>query len=492
MDTAAIIKAPVMAVSTEAGFTIEVITDTGAEVSIISDRIARAIGVRVVKTISGANQVDKMPLNVQGMITIPVTHGRFTWVFNALVCSGVGDVCIGGNPFLCQGITPLPSKRCILLESNQDSLRIPWRPELGNNNCQNFTSVGLWRTEESCTIFPGDFLQVKAPPTIAMLGDVRVFISPRNSKAKMTFMDENRIEETMFPLPGFTHVIDGNVMLPNTSNFPVIISKNLQLADVRMVSDRPFVGPTSVTEQFYPRPRPQVPVNQCDKIQLDPDNILSPSEQKVFQDVIYQFKSCFTSKLGRYNGELGNMDARVVMNNNKIEPPSFPFRKVNQPEALNKKQQEVMDAMEADGILVRPEDVGIVPTHVHPSFMVPKMDDGNFTGEYRLVTGLSSLSPFLKPVRVPLPTIEEAFRKLAKWKFLIMADLKSWHWQIPLSRDSMRFFGTASPYGGLRLYAMQPMGYLNATENADLVIQSVLNPAIRQGKCVRIADNLFT
>ena len=116
-----------------------------------------------------------------------------------------------------------------------------------------------------------------------------------------------------------------------------------------------------------------------------------------------------------------------------------------------------MDVMEADGILVRPEDVGIVPTHVHPSFMVPKMDDGNFTGEYRLVTGLSSLSPFLKPVRVPLPTIEEAFRKLGKWQFVIMADLKSWHWQIPISKDSMRFFGTATPYGGLRLYAVQPM-----------------------------------
>ena len=95
--------------------------------------------------------------------------------------------------------------------------------------------------------------------------------------------------------------------------------------------------PTNVIEQFYPRPRPQVPVNQCDKIQLDPDNILSPGERKLFQDVIHQFRNSFTSKLGRYNSELGILDARVVMNTNKIEPPSFPFRKVNQPEALNKK-----------------------------------------------------------------------------------------------------------------------------------------------------------
>ena len=497
VNSAAIIKAPVIALNTDTGFSFEVIADTGAEVNIISDRVVKDLGLKIVKTTSGANQVDKMPLNVIGMITMPVTHGQFYWVFNALVCSGVGDVCIGGNPLLCQGITPLPSKRCIELEANQEKVKIPWRPELldnlqSKNIVQNSSNIGLLRSDSSCTIFPGESLQVKVPPTISALGDVKIFISPRVSKAKIAFIDDNRFEEALFPLPGFSHVIDGHVMLPNPSSFPVNVSKNQQLADIRIVSNTAAVNPTSVTEQFYPRPKPRIPENQCDKILLDPDNILSSEERKLFQNVIQKFQKSFTSKLGRYNGELGNLDAKVVMNNNQIEPPSFPFRKVNQPEALNRKQQEVMDAMEADGILVRPEDVGIVPTHVHPSFMVPKMDDGNFTGEYRLVTGLSSLSPFLKPVRVPLPTIEEAFRKLAKWQFIIMADLKSWHWQIPISKDSMRFFGTATPYGGLRIYAVQPMGYLNSTENADLVIQSVLNPAIQKGKCVRIADNLFT
>ena len=120
-----------------------------------------------------------------------------------------------------------------------------------DKSCQNFANVGLLRTEENSTIFPGDFLKIKAPPTIAMLGDVKVFISPRNSKAKMIFMNENRMEETIFPLPGFTHVVDGHVMLPNSSNFPVNISKNQQLADIRIVSNYPSVRHTTATEQFY-------------------------------------------------------------------------------------------------------------------------------------------------------------------------------------------------------------------------------------------------
>ena len=126
MNSAAIIKAPVIAVNTDTGFSFEVIADTGAEVNIVSDRVVKNLGLKIVKTSSGANQVDRMPLNVIGMITIPVAHGQFSWVFNALVCSGVGDVCIGGNPLLCQGITPLPSKRCIELEANREKVKTSW------------------------------------------------------------------------------------------------------------------------------------------------------------------------------------------------------------------------------------------------------------------------------------------------------------------------------------------------------------------------------
>ena len=128
-------------------------------------------------------------------------------------------------------------------------------------------------------------------------------------------------------------------------------------------------------------------------------------------------------------------------------------------------------------------------THVHPSFLVPKMEDGRPTGEYRLVTNLQSLSPYIKPTRIPLPTIDDAFRKLGKWKQIILLDLRSWHWQIPMSKSSMRYLGTST--GGDRVYAVQPQGYLNATENSDRVIQRVLEPAVRQKECLRMADNII-
>ena len=36
------------------------------------------------------------------------------------------------------------------------------------------------------------------------------------------------------------------------------------------------------------------------------------------------------------------------------------------------------------------------------------------------------------------------------------------------------------------------MGYLNANENADRVIQRVLQPVMTEGKAARIADNMIT
>ena len=159
-------------------------------------------------------------------------------------------------------------------------------------------------------------------------------------------------------------------------------------------------------------------------------------------------------------------------------------------EKLDDIKQNIIDQMEADGILVRPEDVGVNLSHVHPSFLVPKMEDGRSTGEYSLVTNRQSLSPYIKPTRIPLPTIDDAFRKLDKWKQIILLDLRSWHWQIHMSKSSMRYLGTSAPYGGDRVYAVQPQGY-NATENSDRVIQRVLEPAVRQKKCLKMADNII-
>ena len=85
VDHTMIVKASMMAVCTMAGHTFEIVADTCAEVNIISEEIVKVVGAKVDKTRTGANQVNKDPLNVIGMVMMEVFHGDYQWTFNALV-----------------------------------------------------------------------------------------------------------------------------------------------------------------------------------------------------------------------------------------------------------------------------------------------------------------------------------------------------------------------------------------------------------------------
>ena len=459
----------------------------------------------MLETSSKAVQVDKSPLRSVGRISISLSNADDSWLFDALVCTDIGDVVIAGNPFLAQGINPITYKNITEIVSSDGTIRtIPWRPV---KSLPAKPMISLLRIPQKVTVYPDEFLDIPVSPEMVRFESSEILLLPRmQSKAKMLNISLptkpvltdgsseshpetwSSYEFVPFPPPQFSHIVGGKIRILNPSPLPITVNKNDQIADIRLVTDQ---DPIQFDQSLYPKPKPSIGVSEVAKICCDPDNQLTKTEQDLFTEINHRYSSIFSSKLGRYNGSLGNLNARIILNNDAIDPPSFPCKKIIQTEKLEDMKQDIMDQMEADGILVRPEDVGVTLTHVHPSFLVPKMDDGVPTGEYRLVTNLQSLSPYIKPTRIPLPTIDDAFRQLGKWKFIIHLDLRSWHWQIPMQKSSMRYLGTSTPYGGDRVYAVQPQGYLNATENSDRVIQKVLEPALRQKKCIRMADNMI-
>ena len=494
-------------------FSVPVVLDTGAENNVIGDITCRRLGLTVLKTCSQAQQVDKSPLKSVGRIVITLENGGDSWTYDALVCKSIGDIIIAGNPFLEQGINPVTYKNTIEVASQDGRIRtLPWRPTEPNGFVA--PKVYILRVEEKITVYPNEYIQLKAPPQITDHINSEVLITPRvHSGIKMVNPQpttqlatipkaetctppykENswpNYELVPFPPPQWSHIVGGFIRIKNTSPLPIILPRNKHIADVKLVREKneDQLYPAHFDRKMYRKLEPSVSICEVGKITLDPENILQPCEKNRFKEINEKYSNVFMSKPGRYNGVLGNLDAKLVLGG--IEPPSFPCKKIIQSEKLDDIKQNIMDQMESDGLLARPEDVGIQLTHVHESYLVPKMEDGVSTGEYRLVTNLQSLSPYLKPTRLPLPTIDEAFRKLGKWKYIILLDLRSWHWQIPVAKSSMRFLGTSTPYGGNRVYTVQPQGYLNATENADRVIIKVLEPAIRNKQCVRMADNMI-
>ena len=505
VNTVAVEKAPIMKFFV-GSLPTECIMDTGAESNVISEIRAKYLNLTILPTISGAHQVDKTKLKALGSVYITLHYKNENFIFDALVCQGIGDIMICGNPLMKQGIIPNPVDNCIEVRSKSGiPIFLPWRP--GSNKSSKSSGTFLLRSPEPITVFPGDFYEMEAPQELSSMGDCNVLVTPRVTKGqKFSYVyDNNQICELRpFPAPTMTSIISGKIRIENPSLMPVTIPRNEHIADVRLLSnDAPaksspqvsFIkekgGPTVPMSSLYPKPKPTVPVCQVDKVVVDPGNTMTDTQRQSVKAVLEEYKQVFSSRAGRYNGVLGNLNARVTLNNSLVEPPSYSPKRVVQSEKMDRIQQDIMDQMEADGILGRPEDLNITVTHMHTSYIVPKMEDGNPTGEWRLVTGMQSLSPYLKPTRLQLPTVEEAFRKIGKWRYIIITDLKHWHWQIPLQKDSLRFFGTHTPFGGERIYLVQPMGYLNANENADRVIQRVLQPSMAAGEVTRIADNMI-
>ena len=491
--------------------TAPVVLDTGAENNVIGDITCRKFGLTILKTCSQAQQVDKSPLKSIGRVLIQFENGAEAWTFDGLVCTGIGDIIIAGNPFLEQGINPVTYKNLIEIVTNDGSIRtLPWRPVEPTVPIK--PKVFLLKVEEKVTVYPEEYIELKVPAPAKNLEFSEIMITPRyNSNVRMVnclptthlamepkpndfnspYLEQSwpGYELVPFPPPQLSSIVGGVVRIKNPSPLPIILPKHSHIADLKAVSLQDSPSYSRFDPNMYPRPKPSVPVCEITKIYLDPDNLLQSKDKDRFREINEKYSDVFMSKPGKYNGALGNLDAKLVLGN--TEPPSFPCKRIVQSEKLDDIKQELMDQMEADGLLARPEDVGVQLTHVHESYLVPKMEDGEATGEYRLVTNLQSLSPYLKPTRLPLPTIDEAFRKLGKWKFIILLDLRSWHWQIPVEKSSMRFLGTSTPYGGDRVYRVQPQGYLNATENADRVILRVLEPAMKSKKCIRMADNMI-
>ena len=115
--------------------------------------------------------------------------------------------------------------------------------------------------------------------------------------------------------------------------------------------------------------------------------------------------------------------------------------------------QEHFDHLEKLGVLAKPETVGVNIEYLNPSFLVKKGENS-----FRLVTAFTEVGKYCKPQPTLLPTVDSTLRAIACWNYIITTDLKSAYFQIPLSKDSMKYCGTVSPFKESRVYTRCAMG----------------------------------
>ena len=74
-------------------------------------------------------------------------------------------------------------------------------------------------------------------------------------------------------------------------------------------------------------------------------------------------------------------------------------------------------------------------------------------------------------------------RAIARWNYIITTDLKSAYFQIPLSKDSMKYGSTVSPFRGSRVYARCAMGIAGS----ETALEQLLSRVRQKKKIISLA-----
>ena len=82
-------------------------------------------------------------------------------------------------------------------------------------------------------------------------------------------------------------------------------------------------------------------------------------------------------------------------------------------------------------------------------------------------------------------------RRIASWKFIIKSDLTKSYYQIQVSKSSIPYLGTMTPFKGLRVYLRAAMGMPGAAEALHELTSRVYGKHVQQGFLLIIADDMF-
>ena len=90
-----------------------------------------------------------------------------------------------------------------------------------------------------------------------------------------------------------------------------------------------------------------------------------------------------------------------------------------------------------------------------------------------------------------MPDVDSTLRQIAQWRHIITIDLMNTCCQIPLARESMKYYSIATLFRGVRVYALSEMGKPGSETALEELMCRVLGDLIHQGVVAKIADDLY-
>ena len=406
-------------------YPMRVTLDTGATTNLVSQSFATSIDLPIKPASQFARQADgHTPLDVVGEIICTLHRGDSNFSLDALVVRKLDVDVLAGNPFLTvNDIATRPAKRQVIVGGKN----IVSYGAATTRNVSIRRAVLLRAPPKQTVIMPGDYLELALPSELP--ADDTWALEPRLDSPLNAQSDSF----TAWPPPQEITAVSNKLCVVNTTGSPIHLRRSEHVCQVRVIMpatpQSPFPSPLTTPVQSHPQEPPF-----SDRISLDPDGRLPPEMCDKFRDVHHQYDNVFNPDFPKYNGASGDIYAKVNMG--KSLPPQ---RKGRLP-SYNKEKlvelQQKFDELEAHGVFAKPEDVNVTVEYLNLSFLVAKPSGGT-----QLVTSFGEVARYSKPSPSLLPNVDGVLRDIARWKYIIITDLRQSFYQIPLKHGSMRFLG---------------------------------------------------
>jgi hypothetical protein len=448
---------------------IQVTLDTGAETNMIRLALAKHMQAPIKKSTQIAYQADgKSALNVIGETTMIFTRDNLSFKFHALVVEDLDVDVLGGVPFTdCNDITIRTAKHLVILS---DGSHVQYGSNMFNSDPSiRRTQVHLLRAPSTTTLWPGEFVELKIPDDAAPEGQVA--LEPR------TDVDCN----VSWLRPSIINSVGGTLRVCNTTDDPILLKKHQHFGQVSAVYT-PTPTRESISIRSTPSTKAKAPFSSS--VQIDPDSKLSPEFTHNFRQLLEKYDEVFDPQFRGYNGAAGLYEAHV--NIGSVQPPQRKGRLPQYNKSKLMELQQKCDDLEELGVLRKPEDIDIVAEYLNPSFLVKKP-----SGNFRLVTAFAEVGRYSKPQPALMPDVDSTLRQIAQWRYIVISDLTSAFYQIPLSKGSMKYCGIVTPYRGVRVYTRTAMGMPGSETALEELMSRVLGDLLQEGVVTKLADDLY-
>ena len=446
---------------------VRIVIDSGATGNMIRHTTAKRLGTKIINTSQSARQADgSSPLKVIGETRFTLERDNMRCYFEGLVIEDLDTEILGGVPFMQKNdLTIRPARSEIWIGDT----RIRYGSSTPTPNTSRVRRAHILRTPKNLTtVWPGEYLELSIPD----VEDDEFAIEPRSDSGR-------RVSDRTWPQPIVTRSVGGKVRLANTTDEPQQVRGSQHLCQAIST-----YSPTKTINSTSPHSTITGHRSEVSQIVTDPDNLLSAQDRQKFLQLANEFSDVFGNDLPGYNGSSGHFKATINMG--PTQPPQHRGRLPQYSDNKLIELQTKFDELENIGVFARPEDVDVAVEYVNPSFLVNKPSGG-----HRLVTAFSCVGRYSKPQPSAMPDVDSTLRKISQWRWIIKTDLTSAFYQIPLTKNSMKYCGVVTPFRGIRVYTRCAMGMPGSETALEELMCRLLGDLLVEGNVTKLADDLY-